>query len=576
VKQYSDELFMFAVLGRRGKSGHYEKGCDFDLRHLRDGRKARASRKAHSGRPELAAEIMGASIELLSRLNRRAVRKFIRSVSYFWRALDAIETNDPTMPPVHCLRDLTDETWSRFCWHLNADAEVERKAVIYQECRRAVLAAFAAAGVAVELPDSWFAWNPASTRRSFEPPYSADLEARMMKAFRKERHRTERRLDEANRLADEGLPPAETLALIGPPVGWHRLAVFTPQNTLRFVRDELLRSIPDTDEFERLYGFQPPRIGLPPDAISIKRQVTVNPKSSVKKAFGSGLGLSALYRWFVPLQFDIIPFICELVHLDGFNLSPVLALDRKRWYLGDPASGSVTIVSRKARSGGQPLYVQSGTGPNSAYQIISRAIRLTQPLHDHVIGRLSQLRAAPRNEDEEREMDELRELERSVWLALTTRPIGVIGMTDNPGFFGIVNELLKRHSVDENGRAVKWSAKRVRDGYAEEVHVESGYSPRALQNAMVHAQIETSGRYLHQPRNDLREVGMLVRRLTGLLDDPKRAGNWPVRFAAAQERSAIQERRILVVAEGATWLETASPEARAFSKWIGTGQEQTR
>jgi hypothetical protein len=296
----------------------------------------------------------------------------------------------------------------------------------------------------------------------------------------------------------------------------------------------------------------------------------------MKKDFGSGLGLSALYRWFVPLQFDIIPFVCELVHLNGFNLSPVLSLDRNRWYLGDAESGSVTIVSRKGRSGGQPLYKESGTGPDSAYRIIRRAIELTQPLHDYVLRRLGQLRAAPLTEDGEREIEKLRELESEVWLAMTTRPIGVVGITDNDRFFEIANEILKRHEVEENGQPIKWSSKRVRDGYAEDIHVASRFSPKALQDALDHRHLGTSGRYLHQPRSDLREVGMMVRRLTGLLDDPERATNWPKRFVPTRERPMAQTPRLFITDEGARWLEKATPETSALKKWISANQPEVR
>jgi hypothetical protein len=130
---------------------------------------------------------------------------------------------------------------------------------------------------------------------------------------------------------------------------------------------------------------------------------------------------------------------------------------------------------------------------------------------------------------------------------------------------------LRAHSLEDNGTYAKWSAKRIRDGFAQEVHVTSGYSPRALTNAMRHIDLATSAKYLDQPDNNLREAGMMVDRLTSLLDDlDVRAANWPLRVRASSTPDTPRAAPgLLVFGSGLSWLKSAAADEPVLKTLLG-------
>jgi hypothetical protein len=101
----------------------------------------------------------------------------------------------------------------------------------------------------------------------------------------------------------------------------------------------------------------------------------------------------------------------------------------------------------------------------------------------------------------------------------------------------MANKLLGLHNVKENGKPVKWSGRRVRDGYADHQYVVSGFSMEAVQAALHHANIEQSDDYLEHPSGKDREIasiqGCLETLTTMPLWKPAEPGNDSIDHAVA-------------------------------------------
>ena len=563
----SSSRLQIAVKAKRTQAGHIARAVVFDLQHLKDGRQPSAGVRGHSGRPRLADQIVGAMRGRLSIDKRDRSKSWTRAISYFWHALDRIEQANPSLGRTENVLDIPGPVWHAFTDYLDDDESVANKALLYINCAQAVTAGCAALGRTIELPANSHDTLLPSQRRSVEVPYSGQVDDAITKAFRSERQRTQRRYEDAHRLADSShVPPAVLIDLFGKDKRTHlnRAEVLSRENVLRFIRDEVLPWLPNPGQFERRYGFQPRKIGQPPDVISAKLEEYSTPVTDVRRDAGSGLGLAALYRWFVPHLFDLVPFINEIVHATGFNLGPVLDLDRDNWFRGNPENGSVIVFSRKARARGEIVEViSSTTDPDAPYCIIKRAIEITAPLHGFVEKELARLRAAPRSPETRKEIDKLTPLRKRVWLWLGLKRIGVNGVdTENDPFHAIAHEILRRHGVEENGTAVKWGGRRVRDGFAQEVHVDTKFSPEGLRKRLKHKRVGTSARYLAQPALAGRECRMIGERMSLLMDDPgTRSVNWPLRAEA--EASAVTERprtTILVMPGSRQWLDAAGPD----------------
>ena len=573
MKPDRGDRLSITVRAKRSQSGHMSRAATFDLQHLKDGRAPSPGVRGNSGRPLLASQVVTAMRNRLSVDKRDRAKLWARSMSYFWHALDKVEDRDPLLKKVSGALDVPGRAWDAFTDYLDDDESVANKSPIYINCAEAITAACAALGAKISLPANSHDTRLPSQRRSVETPYAPKLNSAIIAVFQSERRRTQKRNEEAHRLADRSDIPLEAMLPNSERSFAKRKKLFSLENTLRFVRDEVLPWLPNPGEFEERYGFQSRLIGRPPDAMSAKLFEMKDPVTDVRRDSGSGLGLSALYRWFVPVQFDLVPFIAELVHITGFNLAPVLDIDRFNWYRGNPKSGSVTVYSRKARAFGAIVTVDcSTTDPNSPYAIIKSAIEITQPLHHFVETEFARLTASPKTPDTAREIDKLTTLRNRVWIGLGLKRIGVLGVDpENDPFHDIANEILRRREVKENGQPVRWSARRVRDGVAEDVHGSTNFSPAALQRKLQHKRVGQSAKYLEQPGIAGHQCRMIGERVSNLMDHPRtRVKHWPLRAEAEKTVTSDRPRTtILVMPGGEKWLRAAGPE-NPLARLIGT------
>jgi hypothetical protein len=561
----SDDVLKFTVRARRSKSGHQYRAKKMDLRHLRDGRTAEGGQMAHSGRPELALQVVRPAQDRLVIGGTSHAQRFVRSVSYLWRFCDQLEASDPSVGKIDDVRMIPGAIWHTFTDHLAEDEQVvSNQTTIYTCCAEMVIRACSALGVAISLPSNASDHQPSSKRRTVEIPYTATQTREIVCAFRAERVRTQERIQLANRVADR-VPDESTVDLMtviseGKLSGREHGSLLTRENILHFVKTQLLSSLPDRMSFQNRYGFQPRLIGLAPNAMSLKLREDL--ATCVQRRRGEGMGLSALYRWFVPTLFDLIPFICELVHLTAGNLQTILDIDRNDWYRGHPNTEAVIVASRKARARGALISWDSETdADDTIYSIVKSAIEATAPLHGIALARLNELRKAPRTPDRAAEIDRLLPLRNRVWISLSTRAIGPIGI-EQKDFHRIANEILRRHDVKENGQPLAWSARRVRDGSAEEEAGAKRLSPAKVQRKLQQASPRMAVAYLEQPRVAGRGTKLIVQRVSELMDDrKKRASFWPKRASSSSNATADRRTTILVMPNGRQWASRALPEA---------------
>ncbi len=561
----SDDVFKFTVRARRSKSGHQYRAMKMDLRHLRDGRTAEGGQAAHSGRPELALQVVRPAQDSLMVGGRSHAQRFIRSVSYFWRFCDNLEASDPSVGKIDDVRMIPGTIWDTFTDHLAEDEQVvSNQTTIYNGCAEMVIRACSALGAAISLPSNASDCQPSSKRRTVEIPYTEIQTREIVRAFGVERVRTQERIQLAHRLADR-IPDGENVDLMTVISGGtlsrrEHGSLLTRENILHFVKTQLLSTLPDRMNFQSRYGFQPRVIGLAPDVMSLKLREDM--ATCVQRRRGEGMGLSALYRWFVPTLFDLVPFICELVHLTAGNLQTILDIDRNDWYRGHPNTEAVIVASRKARARGALVSWDSETDTDDTiYCIIKSAIEATVPLHGIVLARLNELRKAPRTPERAAQIDRLLPLRNRVWISLSTRAIGPIGI-EQKDFHRIANEILRRHGVKENGQPLTWSARRVRDGSAEEEAGAKRLSPAKVQRKLQQASPRMAVAYLEQPRVAGRGTKLIVQRVSELMDDGKnRASFWPERASSGSDVAADRRTTILVMPNGRQWASRTLPKA---------------
>lgn len=557
-----DDLIV-SIRSRRSRSGRQYRAKSLDLGHLRDGRKAAGTNmRGHSGRPLMAKQCVTAKRKSMAVRGRDAATTWGGSLSYFWHAMDHIEAANPTIGRIDDVLRIPGEIWDAFCEYLdNDDAIASRKAEIYIYCSDTVTAACTKAGVRVKLPENPHDTKVASKRRSVEAPYSEDLNAEIVAAFRSERMRVQARFKLANELADKST--ANLLDYTSRDDWSFRKYrdIVTRENVLHFVKHELLPWIPNFTEFEAHYGFQPRKMGQPPDAMPVRLTAAANPKSGLRREDGSGPGLGALYRWFMPAQFDLVPFITEAVHATGGNLAAILDFDRHDWCRVNRRTGMAVVYSRKARSLGENIEWDARIDdPNSIYSIINSAIEMTEPMHRYVEAQLEKLMSGPKTPQTKAKIDRLLPLRGRVWVGLGVAHIGPIGMDpENDPFHDIASEILRRHNVTECGEPARWSARRVRDDFAAKVHTSSKFNWKTLQKKMKHKKPGTAAWYLEQPELTIEQSLMIHERVVQLTDDPQtRASFWPAR-AEANDHLPTSGRAmtILVMPKGVEWATNA-------------------
>lgn len=551
-----------SIRSRRSRSGRHYRAKVLDLSHLSKGRKAAGTNmRGHTGRPVLAKQCVSAKRQSMAMRGRKSADAWARSLSYLWHTLDVIEASNPTIKRVDDVCRIPGEIWDAFCEHLDNDDEITKKAEIYILCSDTVTDACSKAGVQVRLPVNYHDTKVPSKRRAVEVPYSEDMNAKIVEVFRQERQRVQARVKLANELAADH---TDNLLDYISRDDWsfreYRPSVTRP-NVLHFVKHELLSWIPNFTEFVDCYGFQPRKMGQPPDAMPVRLTQKANPKSALRREDGSGFGFAALYRWFLPAQFDLVPFITEAVHITGGNLASILDIDRHDWYRMGPRPGMVVVYSRKARSRGENVEWDSSIDdPNSLYNIIKSAIELTEVMHEYVEAKLAKLSAAPKTLKLKAKIDRLLELRGFVWVGFNVAHIGPIGMNpERDPFHDIASEILRRHEVLENGEPVRWSAKRVRDDFAAKVHVSSNFSYKALQRKLKHKRVGTAAWYLEQPELTIEQSLMIYERVAQLTDNPAtRASYWPERVdAEVCSPPCGRGMTVLVMPKGVEWARDA-------------------
>jgi hypothetical protein len=529
------------LTARISKSGHPIRAHHFDLRALRDGRKAQPGKtEAYSGRPLLAAQICSADRrEMLSRASRQTVAVFFWAHSYFFRFLDVWEAANPGQL-VDDVGSINGQVWEEFSVYLAADEYRDFAYQVYDLCSKSLKAALRAEGLD-ELPNNPF---PSRTktpkRRLVDSPYAPELERDMITAFRHTRKAVLERINSSHLLADTGDDPAKTLKRAKSCQRGSFNVVWTKPNILRFVRERLIPVMTNFAEFNDLYEFRAHLIGIAPDAIAVKPDGYVKAGARTVKKFGTGDGLGALYRNLLPTHIDLVAFVAELVFVHGWNLQSVIDIDRTN-YFEKTGPETCTIFSRKIRAGGKYVESESGFGPDSAFAIIQAAIGITQPLHDYVLRELARLNALPENhrtDDVLTRIGELTSMQNRVWLTLRLLPLDVAQLSySTSNFWGMANSLLALHNVKENGQPVKWSGRRVRDGYADDHYVASGFRVEAVQAALHHANVAQSDDYLEHPSGKDREIASIHECLETLatmpLSNSAEPGNGPTEHAIA-------------------------------------------
>jgi len=538
------------VRGRRSRSGRYYPGKKFDLSHYATGRTLPAKGvRSYSGRPQLAAQIVSAVRGELPKRGRFVVADWTLAMSYFWQALDIIEARDTTVQ-VSDVADIPGKVWDAFDDLLDEDNEISaRKAATYKVCRMAVTKACANAGIRVELPKNPHSRMP-SARRAIETPYSVAMEEQLIDVFRTERLRTVRRWRLANTLADAGTSALSDYLLSVQRGVRNYKQIRTRENILHFVRGELLQSLPDITQFNAKYQIDARTFTFHSDAMSLWRGPDRTGRTTAKEASS---GLAALYRWFLPTKFDLVPIICEMVHRTGANLATILDIDRNDWSRVDRHTGEVLVYSRKSRSKGAVVGWDSTLGDEeSIYNIIKTVIQMTAPIHDWTKRRLGELRLAPKTPEVIGEIDQLIPYLDSVWLALGARPIAPVYVEGRgTPIQEMASEILRQRDIRERGENVQWSAHRVRDSFAEKTYKSSNHSPRRLQTAMVHTSSNTGAVYLDQPELNLEQSETIRDRMIELMDDAfSRHLHWPDRPSGYKKETKAPGAIVLVMPAG--------------------------
>lgn len=550
------------VPGCEDATGHYRRAFSLDMSALALGRKP-GNVPGFRGRPTMARSVIVSLRSLIGSRSptRAALHGWLQAMGHLWKSLDAFETE--TRSSIDDIAMLIGAPWLAFSFAMAARGEKFANR-IYYVCGKTLDKAFELSGSSDRISNSPFSQKGRPESRNAERPYSRDVERSMLDAFRADRKGVEERIAESYRIAETGDPTTESRYVRNCRGGVVLPTIWKRPEILRFARDELLATLPDKTAFRAKYGFKHDVIGCPP-----KAPVPVALAGEAVKKFqrGLGIGLAALYRNFVPVERDIVPFLCELAFFDGWNLETIRDLDRNDWYDGDPEDGTVYIFSRKMRAAGDTMTIRSGTGPDTPYAIINSALAITAPLHDWVKRRIVVLDAMDRTPAVTREMEKLAEIVDRVWLLLRLDKTGVDAITvECHSFWHSANEVLQRRGVQENGEPCRWSGRRLRNRVAYDVFEISDFDIESLCTSLGHADIATSDGYLDHPDTDEFETGLIRARL----DDLAARRGWP---EALPERpiSLPSTLRLLVTLEGRSWLasmnaDEPSPDpVRAFA-----------
>jgi hypothetical protein len=516
---------------------------------------------AHSGRPELAHQIVGPARKPLAIGGTSNAQRFVRSVSYLWRFFDHLEAAYPSVGKITDVRMVPGPIWDAFTDHLAEDEQVvSNRMQIYKCCTEMVTTACAAMGIELSLPSSAHDSQPSSKRRTVENPYTDAQTREIVDAFRSERLQTEARIRHANEMADNNSFDLMSIIAKGRLSRREHSSLLTPENVLHFVRTELLSSLPDCVAFEDRFGFRANLIGFAPEAMSLPSSDHLR---CIRRARGEGSGLASLYRYFLPTLSYLVASICELVHLTAGNLQTIMDIDRTNWYRGDPATEAVIVASRKARARGALITWESKTNSeDTIYSIIKSAIEATTPLHRAVLARLNELQKAAPTPGVASELDRLLPLRNRVWIALSKKAIGPIGI-EQRDLHPIANGILRQREVKEDGKPLTWSARRVRDGAVGDDAITKSFSISKLQKKLQQKSPRVCADYLNQPQLACLGTKAIAGRVSDLMDDAERRSSfWPERANSSDDVASAGRRSIILVMPGGKrWADRSLPHA---------------
>jgi hypothetical protein len=352
----------------------------------------------------------------------------------------------------------------------------------------------------------------------------------MKRAFRAERLALLERFDEANALADIGDPAPMTLDRYLHRSGLTQQEIWTPANILSFVRSELLPTLANKEQVRSRYSIWPAAIGMVPNA-----PLPSNLKGQASRGVGYGnrAGIVGLYRHFVPTYQDLVPFAAEVMCLEGWNPQCVMDLDRDSCFADTIDGDLMSLQAKKARASGKVVTSFTRTNPNSTFDIVSTAIHITAQLHACVEAELASMTTTAVTVADQPRLDLLKSLSKRVWLVLMETPVGVGRLRQDSRFLDVVNDVLARRGVTENGRPAHWDSRRLRDGRASDVY-DCEKSLEHVKIALHHDSVNLSDIYLTTPSRSRSQNEYLV----SLYESLSAFENWPrvpegIRHAAA-------------------------------------------
>uniref|UniRef100_UPI00056FFC91 hypothetical protein n=1 Tax=Bradyrhizobium elkanii TaxID=29448 RepID=UPI00056FFC91 len=525
-----------AVPASRSKTGLMRRAYSFDFTALRDGRDESGRGAAFTGRPGLAAEI-GAAIQAYAETHsppKGTIELMRTACSHLWLSLDEYEERNPGVDRIDSIAQLPGEVWISFCRALSRLSQGHAHSLY--ACMTMLLRR---AEPDMHFPAQPFVQKHIGARRETTDPYSEETAEAIKSAFRKDRYALLARIENANALADKGDAPAKTLER------YHAKSepfddVWTPENTLRFVRDELLPELPNQETILRRYGVWTVQIGMEPDA---PIPVPVEGQPIRSSAFANGAGLIGLYRHFVPTYRDLVPLACEAIALDGANPQCVLDYDREDCMRNCVDSDLIALHSRKSRAQGKVIEFISSKQPDSHAGIIATALRVTKPLSAYLDIELDRLPAeGPRAGAEHLEF-----LQKRVWLTLKARDVGVGWLRQDNDFRRAANEVLTRHQVKENGVQVRWDSRRFRDRKAATVF-DMEKSLEQVRIALNQSCLNMPDLYVTTPARKRSDAEFLRQRF----EDLASFRNWPKLPAPPANVDDCIE--FIVTAKGREWL----------------------
>lgn len=528
-----------AVKAVQSKTGLFRRSCNLDLTALRDGRKKSGRGPAFSGRPHLAMQVGSAIQELADTTcpSKGSLEGWRAACTHLWLSLDEYEKSHAGCGRIDSIDQLPGQIWTAFCFDL-ADGP-QNAAHNTFSCLTKLLRQ---AKPGIHLGAQPFTKTPIVARRQTTNPYPPETMREMKEAFRKERYALLQRFEAANALADGGLLPATTLE------HYHRKSrpfddVWAPENTLRFVRDLLLPTLPNTQAIQQRYRIWTVQIGITPDA---PVPVPVEGTPTRTRSSANGAGLIGLYRHFIPSYRDLVPLAAEAM-LEGLNPQTVMDYDRERCIRDTIDPELVILSSRKSRANGKLIEPPSTREPDSLFQIISTAIAVTKPLHEVVDAELEKLRARGKHADVER-IEHLEFLRNRVWLTLKAKDVGVGWLRQDIDFRRAVNEVLTRYGVKENGVQARWDSRRCRDRKASNVY-DLEKSLEAVRVALHHKSKNMSEVYVTTPERTLSDNAFLRQRF----EDLASFQSWP-KLPATVTPQIASSLEMIVTAKGREWL----------------------